>query len=89
MAIEKGEMIFIRCDECKQLFGAECPTLPPEPGQPEGYLGEPGKIIYALGAYGHVLERHEYFQSHQPLMAIKALCPPCRAAAEERGKAVT
>jgi hypothetical protein len=83
-------VIYIRCDECKQLFGAKLPTLPPEPGQPEGYLGLPEKIIAALGACGDLLQRQKGVVFGDgfdgvPEQTVVILCPPCRHAAEERG----
>ena len=80
-------MIFIRCDECKQLFGREPPSLPPEPGQPEGYLGEPGKIVYALGAVVDVLERHDSPTAFEGLLqTMKIVCPGCMQDAVGRGR---
>ena len=81
----KAGVIFVRCDECRQLFGAERPTLPPEPGEPDGYLGEPGKVLNALKVGDDVIERHEGLAGEPPLWNKKIICPPCRASAEERG----
>ena len=86
----ESTMIYIRCDECKQLFGASLPMLPSEPGQPEDYPGDPAKIIHALGAYGETLERYPGFTNDGVVLReFRVMCPPCRQAAEERGGVVT
>lgn len=77
-------MIYIRCDECKQLFGAEKPAVSPEPGQLEDDPGHPGKTVHAVGAVADVIEPHVAYS--EPVWAVKMICPPCRRSAEERGE---